>query len=120
MAEAEEVIVDVARHATSYAQALWRRHGERAANAPLSLAELATRLGLLVTAATGRALPLRVAQPPPPPTLLVRLFRRSEGPLWASALPATDGASIWLPADLAPLSSEAALEQYRVLALQQA
>jgi nitric oxide reductase NorD protein len=26
MAEAEDVITDVARHATVYAQALWRRH----------------------------------------------------------------------------------------------
>jgi nitric oxide reductase NorD protein len=120
MAEAEEVIADAARHATNYAQALWRRRAERNAKAPLSLAELAPRLGLLIAAVTGRALPLSAAQRPAPPTLLTRLFRRSDGPRWTSALPATDGVRIWLPADLAPLSSEAALSQYRVLALQQA
>jgi nitric oxide reductase NorD protein len=120
MAEAEDVIADAARHATNYAQGLWRRRAERSAVAPLSLAELAPRLGLLIAAVTGRTLPLAAAQRPAPPTLLTRLFRRSEGPHWTSALPATDGARIWLPADLAPLSSEAALTAYRVLALQQA
>lgn len=120
MAEAEDVIVDVARHATNYAHGLWQRNAARGRAPVLSLAELAPRLALLVTAVTGRTLPLRVSQPPPAATLLTRLFRRAEGPRWTSALPATDGVNIWLPANLAPLSSQEALGQYRVLALQQA
>jgi nitric oxide reductase NorD protein len=120
MAEGEDVIVDVARHATEYAQALWRRRTQRERADPPSLAELAPRLSLLVRAASGRTLPLRAAQAPAQPTVLARLFRRSEGPLWTSALPATDGASIWLPATLGSLSADAALAWYRVMALQQA
>jgi nitric oxide reductase NorD protein len=120
MAEAEDVIVDAARHATNYAHALWRRRAQRDRSAPLSLAELGPRLALLIAAVTGRTLPLRTAQESPPRTLLAQLFRRSEGPLWTRALPATDGSHVWLPAHLSPLSSEAALGQYRVMALQQA
>lgn len=120
MAEAEDVIVDVARHATSYAQGLWQRNVARARITGPSLAELVPRLTLLVTAVTGRTLPLRVSQEPPSPTLLSRIFRRSDGPLWSRALPATDGVNIWLPANLEPLPAEAALGQYRALALQQA
>jgi nitric oxide reductase NorD protein len=120
MAEAEDVIVDVARHATDYAHQLWQRNVAGGRKADLSLAELAPRLTLLVAAVTGRTLPLRVSQTPPAPTLLSKLFRRAEGPRWTVALPATDGANIWLPAHLSPLSSQAALERYRVLALHQA
>jgi len=120
MPEAEDVIVDAARHATNYAHALWRRRAQREQNAPPSLAELTPRLSLLIRAVSGQTLPLRIAQTPAPPTLLARLFRRSRGSLPASALPATDGASIWLPATLNQLSPEATLAWYRVMALQQA
>lgn len=120
MAEAEDVIVDVVRHATNYAHGLWQRNTRRSGITTPSLAELAPRLTLLITAATGRAPTLRVAQPPAPRTLLSRLFRRSEGPRWTAALPATDGVNIWLPSQLKLLSADAALEQYRVVALQQA
>jgi nitric oxide reductase NorD protein len=119
MAEAEDVIVDVARYATDYAYGVWQRNAARGRDARLSLAELAPRLGLLVTAATGRSLPLRTAQAPVPPTLLVRLFRRAEGPEWCTALPATDGYQIWLPASLSR-EADFALGLYRVMALQQA
>lgn len=120
MAEGEDVVVDVARHAANYAQALWRRRAQGQQDAEPSLAELAPRLALLIRAASGQALPLRAAAPPTPPTLLARLFRRSDGPVGTSALPATDGTSIWLPATMGGLSAEAALARYRVMALQQA
>jgi nitric oxide reductase NorD protein len=119
MAEAEDVIVDVARHATNYAHGLWQRNRQGARDAPLSLTELAPRLSLLITAATGRSIPLRAAQPPPPPTLLVRLFRRADGPVWSMALPATNGSQIWLPESLSG-PPEPALGLFRVMALQQA
>ncbi len=121
MAEGEDVLVDVARHGANYAQALWRRRAQREDDARPSLAELAPRLTLLIRAVSGLTFPLRVADPPAPPTLLARLFRRAEGPVSPSPLPATDGASIWLPASLpSAASSDTALAWYRVTALQQA
>ena len=69
MAEAEDVITDVARHATVYAQGLWRRHRPPSTvPAPLRLAEVAQRLDLLIAAVFGRSFALRVAQPPAAPT----------------------------------------------------
>ena len=118
MAEAEDVLSDVARHATRYLQQLWRRR--RTADAmsePLGLAELAERLDLLIHAALGCRFPLRIAQPPAPPTALQRLWRRSEQPRCRQALPATDDRHIWLPAHL---NTADPAQQYRTLALQQA
>lgn len=121
MAEAEDVIVDVARHATIYARALWQRHQPADRRVPvLSLAAIAPRLDLLITALTGRSLSLRVAQAPSPPTLLTALARRKHGPLHRTALPATDGVSIWLPAQMGMTDGLDARERYRTMALQQA
>lgn len=112
MAEAEDVIVDAARHATVFLQERWRRRA--AAPAIPRLEEHARRLELLVTAAFGLALRIRAAQPPAPRTLLRRLFERT--PAAAHAVPATDGRTIWLP-EL--LQSEDAARSYRVMALAQ-
>lgn len=121
MAEAEDVITDVARHATVYAQALWRRHRPpQDRPPPVALAEIADRLDLLIHASLGRRYPLRVAQPPAPPTLLEKLFRRVEAPYPLRAVPATDGSSIWLPAQLDLVDPATAQRLYRTLALQQA
>ena len=98
MAEAEDLITDVARHATVYAQALWRRHRPPTSRAKVvTLADVAQHLDLLIRALFGTHYPLRVAQPPSPPTLLKKLFLRGENPSRQRAVPATDGASIWLP-----------------------
>lgn len=121
MAEAEDVLQDAARHATIYVRGLWARHRKPDGKPPApALADFAHRIDLLVTAACGRSFPLRIAQPPAPPTLLARLFRRSEGPPHRDALPATDGARLWLPARLDGMESAAGATRYRVLALQQA
>lgn len=121
MAEAEDVLQDVARHATIHVRRLWARHRKPDGHPPdPALADCAERLDLLLTAACGRSFPLRIAQPPAPPTLLARLFRREDGPPPRGALPATDGASIWLPARLPGLDADAGRARYRVLALQQA
>lgn len=124
MAEAEDVITDVARHATVYARALWRRHRPPPPGPPvLALADVAERLDLLVTAAFGASLPLRPAQPPAPPTFLARWTSRREAPAQQAALPATDGAHLWLPASLpaaGPQGAARAAERYRTLALVQA
>lgn len=121
MAEAEEVITDVARHATIYARELWRRHGKAPAGpSGKALLDVAQRLDLLLTAAFGASFPIRVAQAPAPRTFLAKLFKRSDAPSAQSAVPATDGISIWLPAHLCDLSGLPAVDCYRILALRQA
>lgn len=121
MAEAEEVITDVARHATIYARALWQRHRK---NPPAddggSLRDVAQRLDLLITAVFGKSYPIRVSQPPSPPTFLVKVFKRGQGPWVKNAIPATDGVDIWLPANLSETGQLFAPDWYRVTALQQA
>lgn len=122
MAEAEDVITDVARHATVYTQALWRRHRPAPPGpAMLALADMAQRLDLLIAAALGRRLVLRTAQEPARPTVLARWFQRAEPPHERHALPATDGHHIWLPASVpAKDGVEIAAAHYRTLALVQA
>ncbi|MGV3655739.1 MAG: nitric oxide reductase activation protein NorD [Noviherbaspirillum sp.] len=120
MPEAEDVITDIARHATIYARGLWQRHGKDAASPATTLRGMANRLDLLLTAAFGHSYPLRVAQAPAPATFLVRVFKRGAGPRARAALPATDGHGIWLPERLPGVEDPAAAAWYRVLALQQA
>ena len=93
MAEAEDVVVDAARHATAFLQAQWRKRSPEARCT--ALADHLQRLELLVGAAFGAALKIRPAQPPAPRTFLRRIFERNPG--HKEALPATDGESIWLP-----------------------
>ncbi len=118
MAEAEDVLQEVARHTTAYAQGLWQRHRAGSAASSVRLADVAQRIGLLLAAVFGDAMPLRPAQATAPTTMLRALFRRHEQPAAQTALPATDGQTIWLPPELP--ASDAAIERYRILALQQA
>jgi len=121
MAEAEDVLSDVARHATIYIQRLWRRQrSSQATPKPIGLEDLSERLDLLIQAALGCRFPLRIAQPPAPPTLLQSLWRRSEHPRRHVAVPATDDRQIWLPAYLHIGDPAQAMQNYRTLALQQA
>ncbi|MBB6599588.1 hypothetical protein [Luteimonas sp. MC1825] len=120
MAEAEDVVVDAARHATVFIRDTWRRHYAREPDAPIALASLARRLDLLLAAACGTSLPMRVALPPARPTVLHRLFHRSAYPRHRQALPATSGDAIWLPAHLGTCDAAEASELYRAMALQQA
>lgn len=122
MAEAEDVITDVARHATVFVRALWQRHRAAAGGpAPLQLADIASRLDLLTSAVFNRSFALRVAQPPAPPTWLNGVMVRGQAPPNRDALPATDGDSIWLPARAGADETEAAAsERYRIMMLQQA
>ena len=121
MAEAEDLITDAARHATVFMQDLWRRRrAPSAARLPLSLADVSRRLDFLIAAAVGVSYPIRIAQKPAPTTLLKRLFERHDRPRLAQAVPATDGASIWLPANLSAGDDETILQLLRTMALQQA
>lgn len=121
MPEAEDVITDAARHATVFARDLWRKH-RKGASAPqvVALRDLAPRLDLLVSAVFGRSFALRVAQPPAPATFLTKLFRNAEGPRVNTALPSTDGVSVWLPGTLEHAPGMEPVDLYRTLALQQA
>jgi nitric oxide reductase NorD protein len=118
MAEAEDLITDVARHATVYARELWlRRRGRPEAAKPVQLAQVRSRLDLLAAAVFGQAFSFRAAQPPAYPTMLTRIFRRHDVLPSRVALPATDGRSVWLPPDLGITDPQAAIEVYRTLAL---
>jgi nitric oxide reductase NorD protein len=120
MAEAEDVIVDAARHATAYAQDLMRRRRQAPAPLTLTLLDAAPRLDLLLAAMHGHPWPLRVAQPLPPATTLTRLFRRGQRPWRRLAVPSTDGAAIWLPRQFDDVAPPQAMLLYRAMALQQA
>lgn len=121
MAEAEDVLTDIARHATVYAQQLWQKY-RQPQHEPhkIILRDIAERLDLLILSAFRKNYPIRVAQPPAPPTLLSRGFRRVQHPWHSQALPATDGEAIWLPMDLAMVNLPNPQRFFRILALQQA
>ena len=120
MAEAEEVLADAARHATVYARDLWRRHRPRREAAPVELVDVAARIELLIATVFASAYPIRIAEPPAPPTLLTAVFGRRRGPVRRTPVPATDDTSLWLPANLGIAEPRAALAAYRTMALQQA
>lgn len=121
MAEAEDVITDVARHATVYVQGLWRRHQGAPPTASVRLTDVAHRLDLLVAGVFGRSFALRVAQPPAAPGWLAGFFARNRIPSIHQAVPATDGISIWLPASFGPgEDAGVAMARFRTMVLQQA
>lgn len=121
MAEAEDVITDVARHATVFTQRLWRRHRARAPSRPVTLlVDVAPRLGLLIEAVFGTAYRLRTAQMPARPTWLAKTFQRSGFPQARMALPATDGQCIWLPSETGLADTALAMDRFRTMALVQA
>lgn len=120
MAEAEDVLTDIARHATVYARKLWQRH-RRPENAPrVLLTDITHRLDLFILSAMGKHFPIRVAQAPTPPTLLARVFRYSQFPWCTQAIPATDGRNLWLPPCLPSANAALAQQLFRTMALQQA
>lgn len=121
MAEAEDVITDVARHATVYTQALWQRHKAKTPSPSVTrLADVAPRLDLLIQAVFGAPYRLRTAQAPARATWLAHTFQRHEFPRARVALPATDGACIWLPPETGLAHAGEAMDRFRTLALVQA
>lgn len=120
MAEAEDVLVDAARHGTVFIRDLWQRHRGQEPDHRLTLADLAPRLDLLLSAVYGTHFALRVALAPALPTLLDRLFRRNRFPRHLAPIPATDGASIWLPDVPGIADRDAAGGLLRAMALHQA
>ncbi len=121
VAEAEDVITDIARHATVYAQRLWRRHYATPRLTPtVALPAVAQRLDLLIAAVFGTSYRIRTAQAPAPTTFLATVFRRHERPRVRHAVPATDGVSVWLPSVPGITDPAVALDRLRTIALQQA
>lgn len=121
MSEPEDLLSDAARHATIFTRRLWRRYWPLPAGPPTALlADVAPRLDLLITAITGQNYPLRVAQHPPHPTFLSRVFGRVQSPWLQQPVPATNNRYLWLPSDSRVENIHQGTELYRVMALQQA
>ncbi|HUH88124.1 MAG TPA: VWA domain-containing protein [Pusillimonas sp.] len=121
MAEAEDVLQDIARHATIYARSLWLRHrGPQNQPRPIVLAQVAERLDLLINAVFEQQHPFRTAQAPATPTMLTRLFRRHDVHNNGAPVPATDGRHIWLPVSTDATHLPTATTRFRAMALQQA
>lgn len=62
MAEAEDVIVDVARHATSFVRGLWHRRRNSRNESSVELPQTFHRLELVIAATLGISVQLRAAQ----------------------------------------------------------
>lgn len=120
MSEPEDVILDGAHHATLFVQGLWRRRSTTAEPETLRLADVRSRLELLVRAAFGVPLTIGVAEPPGVPTLFARLGRRIPRHLVERrTLHSTDGETLRLPRSLpADPGRGGGLTRYRVLAAQ--
>jgi nitric oxide reductase NorD protein len=122
MAEPEGLIIDAARQATAFVSRLWD-HDNNVPDNSCTLSACRQRLEFLLSAVHGHAVSLRVAQTPPPPSALSRLFGRLPRHLIETRpLPANDGAAIFLPMQLDP-GGQSALSPhhfFRLLALQQA
>jgi nitric oxide reductase NorD protein len=122
MSEPEEVILDGAHHATTFAAALWQRRSARAQEPVLLLAEVKQRLELFTGALFGNAPPIGVAEPPAIPNWFARLARGTPRHLIERvARASTDGLRIRLPAVMpAPAGRDVALATYRLHAVEQA
>lgn len=121
MAEAEDVVVDVARHATVFARRLWARYRAPELRArTVRLDDAVERLELLIQAVFGRPVRIRCAGVPAPATLLERFSRRSPAPRLRHAVPATDDRTVWLPEDTGLVDEPLAQACLRAMALSQA
>ena len=122
MAEPEELIVEGAYVATRFARTIWRRYRVDVEEPVVPLRDARWRLELFAGALVGIPVRIAEAEPPAPQSWLARFRRhrpvpaRPHGPT-----PGTDGRRLYLPASLPARDGvDAALEMYRLLALQQA
>lgn len=120
MAEAEDVVVDIARHATVYFRNLWLKCRPPIVRPQVALKDVSERLELLLLSAFQRSFLILVSQPPMPPTLMARTFRHAQFPWQSDAIPGNDGTNLWLPAALNIDDSATAQLLYRTMAFQQA
>jgi nitric oxide reductase NorD protein len=123
----DDVINDAARHATIYARRLWQSYRKSDSDkSGLALHEVAPRLDLFVTAVFGVSFPIRTAQSTAQTPQQPDHFKVSEraegshpGPHPRDAIPATDDHFVWLPRHILHSDGQRALDQYRVIMLQQ-
>jgi nitric oxide reductase NorD protein len=122
MGEPEGLLIEGARVAVAGARDLWWRVRPPAETPRLALARVRVRLELLLVALHGERIPIRPADPEPPPTWLSRWLDRVPRHLAAvGALAATDGRHVWLPREIDAREGEpAAGARYRLLAVEQA
>lgn len=121
MGEPEEVILEGAHLATSWAADLWQRRRSESRTALPELADLRQRLELYVAAICPGAPPLSVAEPPTTTGLVWRWLMRIPPHLARrEARASTDGHRIRLPRRLPCQSADETLAVYRLLALGQA
>jgi nitric oxide reductase NorD protein len=122
MGEPEGLLIEGARLAAAGTRQLWWRVRPPGAAAVLALAQVRRRLELFLGALHGEPVPILPADPEPAPTWLARLLGRAPRHLApAEALAATDGERVWLPRALdARAGEDAALDRYRLLAVEQA
>jgi nitric oxide reductase NorD protein len=122
MGEPEGLLIEGARIAVAGARDLWWRVRPAAAASDLALGSVRQRLELLLSALYGRRVPILPADPEPAPTWLARLLGRAPRHLaTVGAVAGTDGRHVWLPRALDARDGEtAALDRYRLLAVEQA
>src|SRR5690606_28272994 len=121
MAEAEDVISDLARHATIHARRVWQRHRHNPDGVAVTqLSDVAPRIELLLDAVFSQHFVLRVAQAPARRSFLRRFFRRHDLPPPRQAVPATNDETIWLPRTANISDPDAGMAYFRILALRQA
>lgn len=122
MAEPEDLIVEGAYRATRFARTIWRRYRVEIEDAIVPLRDARWRLELFATAFVGIPVSITGAESPPPTNWLARFVRHGRAPTRGhGATPGTDGTGLYLPASLPARDGvDAALEMYRLLALQQA
>src|SRR5690606_28564934 len=84
------------------------------------LRDLSRRLDWFLSAGFGNSYRIRTPQPPAPPSFLTILMRYDRTPRLQSAVPATDGSSIWLPQELGLDDVEQTIQLYRAMAAFQA
>lgn len=121
MSEPEELIIEGAYVATRVARTIWRRHRGETEDAIVALRDVRRRLELFACAFAGASVRIAEAETPAPESWLARFVRRSPARTRGhEVIAGTDGTRLYLPATLpAHDGMEAALELYRLLALQQ-
>lgn len=98
MAEAEDVILDAAHHATATVMDFWKRHTDQGVAPELILSTHRPRLVILLRTLFEETVPVRTASLPARPTVLTRLFTRiPQRIIRQNALPAQDGRQVFLP-----------------------
>lgn len=107
-----------------YARRLWQSYRKSDSDqSGLALRDMAPRLDLFVTAVFGVSFPIRAAKTPAQ-LVHANAHERGEDPHPAAqpheAIPATNDRFIWLPRHILHVGGQVALDQYRVIVLQQA